>query len=56
MVIITENGWSDDGELNDTGRIEYFRDHIEQLLEAVLNDGCNLKGYTGKIQFKFATS
>lgn len=24
-LIVTENGWSDDGELNDEGRIEYYR-------------------------------
>lgn len=47
-MIVTENGWSDNGDgLNDTGRIEYLRDHISQILNVVLNDECNIKGYTG---------
>lgn len=45
-VLITESGWSDHGEINDVGRIEYFRDHLEQILDAVLDDDVNLKGYT----------
>lgn len=44
-VIITENGWSDDGETNDTGRIEYLRKHLLELLKAVVEDGCNVSGY-----------
>lgn len=46
-VMIIENGWSDNGELNDDGRIKYLHDHLEQILDAVLNDGCNLQGYSG---------
>lgn len=44
--MVTENGWSDEGELNDTGRIEYLHDHLEQILDVVLNDECDLKAYT----------
>lgn len=47
-VFITENGWSDKGELEDLGRIKYLHDHLESILEAVVNDETNLKGYTGK--------
>lgn len=46
-VIITENGWSDRGGLEDDGRIAYFRDHLEQVLNAVLNENCDVKGYSG---------
>lgn len=46
-VIVTENGWSDDGEMNDDGRIEYLREHLKQILDVVLNDECDLKAYTG---------
>lgn len=46
-VIITENGWSDKGELIDDGRIEYLHDHLEQILDVILNGESNLKGYTG---------
>ncbi len=45
-VIITENGWSDDGEIEDTGRIDYLRDHLQQVLMAVKEDSCNVRGYT----------
>lgn len=48
-VFITENGWSDKGEMEDNDRIEYLHDHLHQALNAVVNDNCNLKGYTGKI-------
>lgn len=47
-VFITENGWSDKGEMEDYGRIKYLHDHLESILEAVVNDEVNLKGYTGK--------
>lgn len=45
-VIITENGWSDTGELEDNGRIEYYHNHLQQVQDAILNDGCNVKGFT----------
>lgn len=43
-VIITENGWSDDGELEDTGRLAYLRGHLQAVLDA-LNDGCRVLGH-----------
>lgn len=45
-VIITENGWPDDGELNDNGRIEYLIGHLQAVLDAITEDGCNVAGYT----------
>nr|QZZ63296.1 myrosinase 4 [Contarinia nasturtii] len=45
-VIMTENGWPDDGQLEDDGRIAYFHDHLEKVLDAIQNDDCNVKGYT----------
>lgn len=45
-VVITENGWSDHGQLNDTGRIEYLRDHLREVLRASVEDNCNVVGYT----------
>lgn len=45
-VIITENGWSDDGELEDVGRIEYLRVHLQAVLDAILRDRCNVVGHT----------
>lgn len=47
-VIITENGWSDKGELKDNGRIKYLYDHLQAILKAIMEDKCNVKGYIGK--------
>ncbi|XP_037029322.1 myrosinase 1-like [Bradysia coprophila] len=44
-IIITENGWSDDGELEDTGRIAYLRGHLKAVLDAI-DDGVNVTGHT----------
>lgn len=38
-VQITENGWSDRGELNDVARIEYFEGHYDAVHRAI-QDGC----------------
>jgi beta-glucosidase/6-phospho-beta-glucosidase/beta-galactosidase len=46
IVIITENGWSDSGELDDTDRIDYFRDHLIAVAKAVNIEKCNVIGYT----------
>ena len=32
-IYITENGYSDSGELHDQGRINYYRQHINQVLK-----------------------
>jgi beta-glucosidase/6-phospho-beta-glucosidase/beta-galactosidase len=45
-VWITENGWSDDGTLEDVGRIKYVRDHLTELHKAIVVDSCNVKAYT----------
>ena len=47
-VIITENGVSDDGELEDTGRSQYHQAHIEQVWKAKMLDGCNVNGYIAR--------
>lgn len=44
-IIITENGWSDNGELDDNGRINYLRSHLSAILRAIVCDGVNLTGY-----------
>lgn len=31
--------------MEDDGRIEYIRDHLQEIQNAILNDGCNVKGY-----------
>lgn len=44
-IVITENGFPDDGRLNDEGRIKYVQEHLIKISEA-LNQKCNIKGYT----------
>lgn len=48
-IMITENGLGaydtlEDGEVHDNYRIEYLREHIEAIDEAIA-DGCNVIGY-----------
>uniref|UniRef100_A0A182PT45 Uncharacterized protein n=1 Tax=Anopheles epiroticus TaxID=199890 RepID=A0A182PT45_9DIPT len=45
-VLITENGYSDDGQLDDAQRIDYYARHLNAVLSAILLDGCNVAGYT----------
>jgi beta-glucosidase/6-phospho-beta-glucosidase/beta-galactosidase len=45
-VLITENGFSDHGELNDRDRVDYHIKYLCELLKAVKDDGCNVIGYT----------
>jgi beta-glucosidase/6-phospho-beta-glucosidase/beta-galactosidase len=45
-VFITENGWSDDGELEDVGRIDYFKQHLTAVAQAINEDKCNVIGWT----------
>nr|GMD84609.1 beta-glucosidase 40-like [Ipomoea batatas] len=47
LVIITENGMDDakqDG-LHDVKRMKYHNDYLTNLLAAIKEDGCNVKGY-----------
>lgn len=43
-IIITENGWSDDGQIDDVGRVAYLRGHLDAVLEARAM-GCEVIGY-----------
>ncbi|XP_069695510.1 myrosinase 1-like [Periplaneta americana] len=45
-LIVTENGFSDHGELNDNGRIDYLTSYLTEMLKAINEDGCNVFGYT----------
>uniref|UniRef100_A0A182QND6 Uncharacterized protein n=1 Tax=Anopheles farauti TaxID=69004 RepID=A0A182QND6_9DIPT len=45
-VLITENGYSDDGQLDDTARIDYYRRHLNALLKAIVDDQCHVAGFT----------
>jgi beta-glucosidase/6-phospho-beta-glucosidase/beta-galactosidase len=45
-LLITENGWCDDGEIEDENRIEYFNSHLLAVAKAINLDKCNVIGYT----------
>ncbi|XP_061724123.1 myrosinase 1-like [Cydia pomonella] len=44
-ILIIENGCSSEDTLNDTGRVSYIRDYLEQVLLAI-DDGIKVIGYT----------
>lgn len=44
-MIVIGNGWLNEGDPIDDDRIEYLHDHLEQMLDAILNDDVNIKGY-----------
>lgn len=41
-----ENGYADNGELDDYDRISYFYEYLRELLIAIKRDGCNVEGYS----------
>nr|AGP76179.1 beta-glucosidase [Macrotermes carbonarius] len=45
-VLVTENGFSDYGGLNDTYRVLYYTEHLKEMLKAIHEDGVNVIGYT----------
>ncbi|KAI7815491.1 glycoside hydrolase [Rhyzopertha dominica] len=45
-VIITENGYSDTGEINDEERVNYYQLYLSAVLEAIYEDGVNVTAYT----------
>jgi lactase-phlorizin hydrolase len=47
-IYVTENGFADypDTGLNDTGRVNYYTQYINQMLKAVKVDKINVKSYT----------
>lgn len=44
-IIITENGFSDGGQLDDTTRIDYLNSHLASVAKAI-QSGCKVTGYT----------
>ncbi|XP_060535485.1 myrosinase 1-like [Cylas formicarius] len=45
-IFVTENGWSDNGQLDDQGRLTYLQSYLSNMLDAILEDGINVVGYT----------
>ena len=43
--MITENGFSDDGELDDDDRVEYLKEHLAAVSRAVNDEKCNVVAY-----------
>ncbi|KAJ3636634.1 hypothetical protein MTP99_000157 [Tenebrio molitor] len=45
-VLITENGFSDTGELDDYDRANYYKQYLYEILKAINEEECNVIGYT----------
>ncbi|XP_063369549.1 myrosinase 1-like [Cydia amplana] len=46
-ILITENGYSDTGhQLDDSDRLNYYKDYLEQVLLAITEDAVRVVGYT----------
>lgn len=45
-VMITENGWSDDGQLDDDDRVDYIKAHLASVARAIKDDDCKVVAYT----------
>lgn len=43
-IYITENGWSDEGELRDIDRVNYLQDHLKSIQRAAV-EGVDVRGY-----------
>ncbi|RZC33447.1 myrosinase 1-like [Asbolus verrucosus] len=46
LVIVTENGYGDGGGIQDNARVLFLKEYMKALLLALLEDGCNINGYT----------
>ncbi|XP_023029423.2 myrosinase 1 [Leptinotarsa decemlineata] len=45
-IMVTENGYSDEGTLNDERRINYYQGYISNIRDAMEKDDVNVIGYT----------
>lgn len=45
-IMITENGFSDAGGIDDTDRKNYYQQYLTVVLEALLEDNVNVTAYT----------
>lgn len=45
-VLITENGWSDYGTLQDDDRITYLKTNFADVAKAINQDKCNVIGHS----------
>lgn len=43
-IFITENGWSDEGEVKDVDRVNYLKDHLKAIQKAK-EEGVDVQGY-----------
>ncbi|XP_065170307.1 myrosinase 1-like [Atheta coriaria] len=45
-IMVTENGYGDKGEFDDRDRINYFNDHLKQMVLSMNEDNVKIIGYT----------
>lgn len=46
LILITENGFLDNGEIRDLGRVNYLKSYLNETLNAIVEDGCRVGIYT----------
>lgn len=45
-ILIAENGYADKGQLEDSERVDYYKKHLQVLLESIHEDGVHVIGYS----------
>lgn len=45
IIYVLENGMSDRFGVNDHKRVSYLYSYLKEMLAAIYEDGCNVKGY-----------
>ncbi|VVC29505.1 Hypothetical protein CINCED_3A000813 [Cinara cedri] len=45
-IVVTENGYGDNGVINDLDRINYIKCYLRAMLQAMYEDNCNVIAYT----------
>lgn len=45
-IYITENGYSDDGDLEDPKRVDFYYSYMKEIMKAINKDKCNVQAFT----------
>lgn len=45
-IMITENGYADDGDIDDSDRKSYYQQYLTAVLGALIEDNVNVTAYT----------
>ncbi|ERL86195.1 hypothetical protein D910_03607 [Dendroctonus ponderosae] len=45
-IYVTENGWASEADISDQLRVDYLQGYLSNMLDAILEDGVQVSGYT----------